>query len=275
MSAIEMHAATDVGIRRDHNEDFVRATPSHGVAVLADGMGGHNAGEVASNMAVDIITRRMKTQLENMPEAEIDMETGFARESILTRDAIIVANSAIFETSQQRAECSGMGTTVVVAVFYDDRVTVGHVGDSRMYRWRGNVITHVTEDHSLIQEQVRRGLLSADDARNSNIKNLVTRALGIEAEVQADIVEDIVQDGDIYLMCSDGLTDVVPDEAIRLTLSQYKNNLDKAAMQLIQLANDAGGPDNISVILTHTKRAYHRGGGFLSRVFSKVLGNKS
>jgi protein phosphatase len=162
-----------------------------------------------------------------------------------------------------------MGTTVVAAVFYADRLTAAHVGDSRMYRLRDDLLTHVTEDHSLIQEQVRRGLLTADDARNSSIKNLVTRALGIEPDVEPDIVEDIVRQGDIYLMCSDGLTDVVPDEAIRLTLSQYAKDLRRAASQLVQLANDAGGPDNISVILVRTGKVFQRKRGIISRMFGR------
>ena len=268
-AALEMHAMTDVGVKRDHNEDCVGITPSHGFAVLADGMGGHNAGEVASSMAVDIITRYLKEHLDRIPEAELDTETGFTRESILARNAVAMGNAAIYETAQQRPECMGMGTTVVTAIFYGDRLTAANVGDSRMYRLRGDVLSHVTEDHSLIQEQVRRGLLTADDARNSAIKNLVTRALGVEPDVEPDVVEDITQPGDLYLMCSDGLTDVVPDEAIRLTMTQYPDDLRKIGSQLIQLANDAGGPDNISVILIRVNKSYHRKRGILSRLFRR------
>jgi len=269
MSALEMHATTDVGIKRNHNEDCVGITPEFGFAVLADGMGGHNAGEVASAMAIEVTGRYLQDRLSKLPEAQLDENTGFTRESIITREGITMANNAIFEAAQQKPECAGMGTTVVAAVFYADRLTAAHVGDSRMYRLRGDLLTHVTEDHSLIQEQVRRGLLTADDARNSAIKNLVTRALGVEPDVEPDIVEDIVQAGDIYLMCSDGLTDVVPDEAIRLTLTQNGKDLRKAAAQLVQLANDAGGPDNISVILVRTQKYFHRKQGLLSKIFKR------
>jgi len=269
MSALEMHATTDVGIKRNHNEDCVGITPEFGYAVLADGMGGHNAGEVASAMAIEVTSRFLQDRLSKLPEAQLDENTGFTRESIITREGITMANNAIFEAAQQKPECAGMGTTVVAAVFYADRLTAAHVGDSRMYRLRGDLLTHVTEDHSLIQEQVRRGLLTADDARNSAIKNLVTRALGVEPDVEPDIVEDIVQAGDIYLMCSDGLTDVVPDEAIRLTLTQNGKDLRKAAAQLVQLANDAGGPDNISVILIRTQKYFHRKQGLLSKIFKR------
>jgi len=269
MSGLEMVAVTDVGVKRNHNEDAVGITPQFGFAVLADGMGGHNAGEVASAMAVDVITRYFESRLRGMPESKLDESTGFTGESMLAQEVVSTANNAIFEASQENRECSGMGTTVVAAMFYDNHLTAAHVGDSRMYRLRGDCLSHVTEDHSLIQEQVRRGLLTADDARSSSIKNLVTRALGIEPGVEPDIVEDIFQAKDIYLMCSDGLTDVVPDEAIRLTLLDNVKDLNKAAAQLIQLANDAGGPDNISVILIRTPKQFHRKQGFLSRLFRR------
>jgi len=264
-----MYAITDVGIKRNHNEDCVGTTAQLGFAVLADGMGGHNAGEVASAMAVDVVSRNLQARLPRMLESQLDENTGFTGESVLLRDSITMANDAIFETSQTKRECAGMGTTIVAAVFYDNRITAAHVGDSRMYRLRGDKLSHVTEDHSLIQEQVRRGLLTADDARNSSIKNLVTRALGVESNTEPDIVEDIVQAEDVYLMCSDGLTDVVPDEAIRLTLIENIKDLRKAAAQLVQLANDAGGPDNISVVLIRTQKSFHRKRGLMSRLFGR------
>jgi len=269
MSGLEMIAITDVGTRRNHNEDCVGVEPDMGFAVLADGMGGHNAGEVASAMAVDIISRYFNGRLTHQPEAKLNEDTGFTGESMLAQEVIATANDAIYEAAQQKRECAGMGTTVVVAMFYANRLTAAHVGDSRMYRLRGDHLSHVTEDHSLIQEQVRRGLLTADDARNSSIKNLVTRALGVEPGVEPDVIEDIFQVDDIYLMCSDGLSDVVPDEAIRLTLLDNLKNLNKAATLLVQLANDAGGPDNISVVLIRTPKQFHRKQGFFSRLFRR------
>lgn len=268
---LEMHATTDVGKRRKHNEDSVGTIPSHGIAILADGMGGYNAGEVASLMAVDIIGKTIKEQINKKPQAEIDSETGFTCESILARNAIKQANESIFQTAKNRPECSGMGTTVLTALFYSDRVTAAHVGDSRMYRQRDGELTHVTEDHSLIHEQVRRGLVTEADARNSIIKNLVTRALGVDTGVDPDIVEDTVFAGDLYLMCSDGLTDVVSDETIEQMLTMYGTDLKKTANILIKLANDAGGPDNISVILIDVKggKAEKKRGGFFSRLRGK------
>jgi protein phosphatase len=267
MGALEMIAVTDVGVKRDHNEDCVGIDAVQGIAVLADGMGGHNAGEVASAMAVDLVLRLLKDDLKKVDVGEMDNETGYSKEALFARKSVVTANNAIIEAAQFSPECAGMGTTVVVAVFYLDKLAVSHVGDSRMYLLRNEYLSHVTEDHSLIQEQVRRGLLTAEDARNSSIKNLVTRALGVEKDVEADVVEDIVQVGDIYLMCSDGLTDVVPDEAIRLTMLEYGNDFKSCAKALIDLANDAGGPDNISVILIRAKGMLFRKKGFLSRLF--------
>jgi len=267
MSAIEMIAVTDVGQKRDHNEDCVGIDKANGIAVLADGMGGHNAGEVASAMAVDLITRLLKDGIKRFSPGELDEETGFSKEAVLARKSAVTANNVIIEAAQANPECSGMGTTVVVALFYADRVAVAHVGDSRMYLLRDECLSHVTEDHSLIQEQVRRGLLTAEDARNSSIKNLVTRALGVENDVEADVVEEITRVGDLFMMCSDGLTDVVPDEAIRLTMIEHANHLDVAAQHLIDLANDAGGPDNISVIIMRVKGTSARKKGLFARLF--------
>lgn len=269
---LRMVAKTDVGIRRKHNEDCVGTSPTHGIAVLADGMGGYNAGEVASAMAVEIITEEISTKVLNLPAAQIDNEIGFTGESILTRDAIIHANNSIHAAANSRAGCAGMGTTVLVSLFYSDRITAAHVGDSRMYRQRDGELTHVTEDHSLIHEQVRRGLVTAADARNSVIKNLVTRALGVEKGVEPDVVEDTVLPGDLYLMCSDGLTDVVSDETIEQTLTRLGADMERAATELIRLANEAGGPDNISVILiqaTAKKREPKKSGGLFSRLLGK------
>jgi len=269
VTTIDMFATTDVGIRRKHNEDCVYISPKHGFAVLADGMGGYSAGEVASAMAIDIISASLHDNILNIPVAQIDKDTGFTGESVLLRQAIKASNQAIHHRAQTQSECTGMGTTVLAAAFYGNHITAAHVGDSRMYRLRANKLSHVTEDHSLIHEQVRRGLVTADDARHSNIKNLVTRALGVNPEVEADLVEDMVQAGDLYLMCSDGLTDVVSDEAIHQSLSRCKHGLKKTATELVQMANNAGGPDNISIILIQVNASAQSKQGFFSRLLSR------
>jgi len=268
MISYEMHAMTDIGIRREHNEDCVSASSEHGFAVLADGMGGYNAGEVASAMAVEIIGKALEEQMLNMPQAQINAQTGFTEASMLVRQSIEAANEAIYTKAKTETECAGMGTTVLVAALYGGHITAAHVGDSRMYRLRGNVLSHVTEDHSLVHEQVRRGLLTADDARNSRIKNLVTRALGVELGVEPDLLEDMVKVGDIYVLSSDGLTDVVSDEAISEVLRTHQSRLDKAGKLLIDMANKAGDPDNISIILIKVIKAKAKG-GFFSRLLQK------
>ena len=262
MISYEMYTMTDIGIRRQHNEDCVSASAELGFAVLADGMGGYNAGEVASAMAVEIICKSLKAQMPHMPPAQINAQTGFTEESMLLQQSIVEANEAIYTAAETRAECAGMGTTVLAAAFYGGHLTAAHVGDSRMYRLRDQVLSQITEDHSLVHEQVRRGLLTADDARNSRIKNMLTRALGVGQGVEPDLVEDMVRPDDIYLMSSDGLTDVVSDEAISGILKNHKSNLKKAGKLLIDMANQAGGPDNISVILIKVVKAK---GGFFSR----------
>ncbi len=266
MISWQMCAMTDVGVKRDHNEDCVAAFPEHGIAILADGMGGYNAGEVASAMAVDVIGRMIKAEQAGLKAEQINPQTGFTEASVLVRRSVEAANEAIFRAAISKEACAGMGTTVLVAFLYGDRITAAHVGDSRMYRLRENRLSHVTEDHSLVHEQVRRGLLSADDARNSRIKNLVTRALGVEAGVEPDLVEDMVREGDLFLMSSDGLTDVVSDEAIAHVLSEHQSKLPMAAQLLIDMANKAGGPDNISVILIRAVREAPKKG-----LFSRLL----
>ena len=145
---------------------------------------------------------------------QVDFETGLQRESELIQHAVAKANADIYHVSQTQSQCAGMGTTLVVALFTNNRVLVGHIGDSRMYRLRGQELIQLTEDHSLLQEQIRAGLITPEDARQSANKNLVTRALGVDPEVELELHEHVVQPGDIYLLCSDGLTDLVEDEEI-------------------------------------------------------------
>lgn len=246
---LEIVRLTDVGLKRDHNEDAVAGDIESGLLVLADGMGGYKAGEVASEIAVLTIVAEIKESLIDFEPGHVDLVTGMQRESILIHDAVAKANADIYHVSQTQPQCAGMGTTLVVALFTNDRVLVGHIGDSRMYRLRGDAFSQVTEDHSLLQEQLKAGLISPEEAKVSSNKNLVTRALGVDPEVELELHEYDVRPGDIYLLCSDGLSDLLEDEEIYLTLSSLSANLELAAHQLVQMANDYGGKDNISVIL--------------------------
>ncbi len=253
---LEIVCATDVGRRRTHNEDAIGEDLDLGLAVLADGMGGYRAGEVASAIAVNMILGEVRDGLKKVKPGVVDEETGLTSESLLLKSAIERANQTINQTAQSQPQCQGMGTTVVVVLFYNDRVSVAHVGDSRLYRFRGEVFEQITSDHSLLQELIDKGFYTPEEAKQSLNKNLVTQAMGIEPTVRPDVSEDFVLPGDVHLLCSDGLTDLVEDDEIHLTLRKYSDNLELAAKTLVQLANDAGGKDNISVVLARSIKPF-------------------
>jgi len=246
---LEVANVSDVGCKRPHNEDSTASNEALGILVLADGMGGYKAGEVASAIAVTGVYNDIESGLENSRPAGMDQSSGLDKHSVLIRNAVNRANSTIYDTAQADEHCKGMGTTVVTAITYEDKISIAHVGDSRLYRFRENDLKQITKDHSLVQELIDRGLFSPEEAEQNAPKNLVTRALGIDAKVEIDVIEDELAIGDIYLLCSDGLTDMVKDEEIHLTLGKYSGNLALAADKLVEIANKYGGKDNISVIL--------------------------
>ena len=229
--------------------------------------GGYAAGEVASAIAVNTIMDELREGLRNIKPGEIDEETGFSQETIIIKQAITKANETIFQTAQSQPQCHGMGTTLVTAAFYDDRMTIAHVGDSRMYRMRDDNLEQITSDHSLLQELVDKGFYTPEEAKNSMNKNLVTRAMGIEMGVNPDFQEEYVKPGDLYLLCSDGLTDLVDDDEIHGMLQKYGASLEDAAKALIHQANEYGGKDNISVILARTLKPFAARKSWYSKVF--------
>ncbi len=265
---LEMAARSDAGRLRPHNEDSIGTDAAIGLAVLADGMGGYNAGEVASGMAVSLIMSGMKTALAGIDPGELDAMNGERLGVRMLRDQVNAANGAIFNAAQSRKECLGMGTTLVAALFYDDRVSVAHLGDSRLYRFRDGKLDRLTRDHSLLQEQLDSGLVSKEEARASQYKNIVTRALGIEKQADVEIRSFDVLPEDVYLLCSDGLNDMLEDEEIRLAVETLGANLQLAADQLVELANENGGRDNISVILVKVRQGSRAGRGLISRLMS-------
>ncbi len=241
---------------RPHNEDSIFVDAA-GLAVLADGMGGYNAGEVASGIAVDVIKHGLLPELMSGRDlSKVDGNTGLTHAALLLQQQIAAANKGIYEAAQNRPECAGMGTTVVAAVFHGNRVSIAHIGDSRCYRLRGGRFEQLTRDHSLLQEQIDSGQITPDQARYSLNKNLVTRALGIEAIVPADISEFRIEADDIYMLCSDGLTDMVDTDIVHGIVDEQRSSLETAAAQLIELANQNGGRDNISVVLVHVPPAF-------------------
>jgi protein phosphatase len=254
--ALEIASCTDPGMVRAHNEDSIASDGEKGLVVLADGMGGYNAGEVASGMATTVLITELQQLLEKRTPYETDAGTGQLLAHQLLHDQIAKANTSIYQAAQSQPQYAGMGTTLVVALFYDNRMTVAHIGDSRLYRMRGDELRQITKDHSLLQEQIDSGVLTPQQARQSQNKNLVTRALGIDPTVEPEIHDHETQPGDIYLLCSDGLCDMVSDEDIGLTLQTLSSNLKLCAQHLVQAANDNGGRDNISVILVRVLRDF-------------------
>ena len=255
---------SDTGKVREHNA----IDADIGLLVLADGMGGYNAGEVASGIAVKTIVNLVREAVIREDLEGQDGESGLARPSIILRDAIYRANKIIHQTSKTQPQCEGMGTTVVCCLFYDNKVSIAHVGDSRLYRLRNDTFEQVTMDHSLLQELVDRGFYSQQEAQRATNKNYVTRALGVEPNVQVEINEEAVHKGDFYVLCSDGLSDMVEDEDIHLTINTFSANLDSVAKQLTQLANDNGGRDNVSVAMAHVVDSFPA----RRRMLDKILG---
>lgn len=265
MNDFMMSGLTDPGRIREQNEDNIAMMAEAGLAVVADGMGGHQAGEVASRLAVDAIQRHI---LEALANAREDSQS--VLEVAAVRDAIQQANHAIYELASRQPEYAGMGSTVVVTLFYGDKLCVAHVGDSRLYRFRDTILEQITEDHSVIQELISRGLVTAEEARQSVSKNLVTRALGIDPDVEIDISEQDVYDDDVYLLCSDGLNDVLADGDLEMMLTEHGRNLETTARHMVDTANARGGPDNISVVLVRARRGFTRNLEVLQKLRAQV-----
>lgn len=255
-------AKTDTGRARDNNEDSVVFDEETSLAVLADGMGGYNAGEIASGMATAFIKSELSRWLTEAGEGAKSKDVRRALEICVDN-----ANLSIYNSANSNAHYAGMGTTLVVAVFRDDKLMVGHIGDSRCYRARKGEFEQITKDHSLLQEQIDAGLITKEQSVNSSIKNLVTRALGVEESVLLEINEYAVEVGDIYLLCSDGLSDMADDPSIARIVSDG-TDLTLKADSLIQLANLHGGRDNISVVLVEVKEDVERR-GIIARLLGK------
>lgn len=243
---IEYATGTDVGLKRSHNEDVITVCTDSAMAILADGMGGYNAGEVASEMGVSVIKKMVGDKLNGflsylMPHQPEDLTQ-------IVHAAIKEANSAILKAALDEPRYFGMGTTLVMTICYGDLLLVAHVGDSRAYRLRQGKLTQITRDHSVVQEQIDAGMMTAESAQHSDIKNLVTRAVGVGYPVEEEINLFQIEEGDVYLLCSDGLSDMVSEHDMQSALCK-ETSLQEKCTELIDLANAEGGSDNISVIL--------------------------
>lgn len=239
----EFFYALDTGRTRSNNEDSVALDETQGLAVLADGMGGYNAGEVASHMATSFICTELGRWLSDGGRDAADTDLRRAMDICVDN-----ANRAIFNAANTNPQYAGMGTTLVVAAFRQGQLRLGHVGDSRGYRWRDGQFSQITRDHSLLQEQLDAGLITPEQAAFSANKNLVTRAVGVEDTVLLESHPHELQVGDLYLLCSDGLSDMLDDAMIARILQQHPA-LAEAGQALIDAANDAGGKDNIALVL--------------------------
>ena len=258
----QFHAKTDPGRCRENNEDSVAFDEQALVAVLADGMGGYNAGEIASGMATAFIKAELSRWLS---EAGVNAQIRDIRRAM--EICVDNANIAIYNSANANPSFAGMGTTLVLGVIKDGRLLVGHIGDSRCYRIRQGRMEQITKDHSLLQEQMDAGLITPEQAAGSPIKNLVTRALGVEQGVMLEVNEFSIEPGDVYLMCSDGLSDMVSDEVIvRIACEDLR--LEPLAEHLILAANECGGRDNISVLLVAAGEAVEKK-GFIAKLLGK------
>ena len=243
----EFYSQTDTGRVRTNNEDTVALDESCALAVLADGMGGYAAGEVASGLACEFIKAELGRWLS---EAAANASDGDVRRAMDI--CVDNANRAIFSAANSNPTFGGMGTTLVVAVFRSGRLLMGHIGDSRGYRFRAGALQQVTKDHSLLQEQIDAGMLTPEQAQFAANKNLVTRALGVEDMALLETHQHEIQSGDIYLMCSDGLSDMLRDPQIAHVMAQH-DSLPEMGAALVAAANEAGGRDNIAVVLVRAQ----------------------
>ncbi len=247
--SVSAFGLTDVGRKRRHNEDAYLLDAERGLFVVADGMGGHAAGEVASRITVESIQEYIAaTEEEHESSWPFGFNSRVSVEGNRLTTAVEKANEKVMRAVQNRPELKGMGTTVVAALFDADRATLVHVGDSRAYLFRDGELRRLTDDHSWVQEQVNAGILSEDEAKSHPLKNVVTRALGGAAHVSVDLIEVPVRPGDRFLLCSDGLTGMVPDEDL---FAHFRSEglIEKTVRQLIDTANDRGGVDNITAIV--------------------------
>jgi protein phosphatase len=244
---LQFAARTDTGLVRSHNEDSIALSLAYGLAILADGMGGYQAGEVASGIATGILKESLEERLQNFGWALRPNRSKYLQQMLV--ESVEHANIAIYEAARSELKYGGMGTTLVMALFHSDKAIIAHVGDSRAYRLRQGELDLITRDHSLLQEQIDAGLIDPEWARFAPNRNLVTRAVGVNYGVEVEIQEHLTEADDVYLLCSDGLSDMLSTQEISEILTRPDTDLEATCNALIKRANDNGGRDNVSVIL--------------------------
>ena len=242
--SLDFALKTHPGLVRPLNEDAIGADPSCGLFVLADGLGGYNAGEVASVMAISSVLERLASSIDT-----INVDDGAFTPDEAIYDTVTDINANIYNAALNSTAFEGMATTLVIGWFLGGRLWVAHTGDSRLYRYRDSILEQITRDHSFSQELLDAGMVTEEEARSLPAKNLVTRALGAGADIEPEIHNIDVLAGDIILLCSDGLTEMVGSYEIEGLLSINEEDMHETARRLVDLANESGGRDNISVIV--------------------------
>jgi PPM family protein phosphatase len=243
---------TDVGRKRNHNEDSFLIDEELHLYVVADGMGGHAGGGRASSLAVETIDRELRTARdakENPFGVESSLQDSPLPEVI--RGAVERACMTIFNTAQEDPRLAGMGTTVISLLVKNDHAFFAHVGDSRAYLIRGDLIQQISEDHSLVNEQIKAGMITPEEAKHSRYKNIITRSVGFEEEVQVDVMGLVCEASDVFLLCSDGLANMIEDREL-LDIVR-RSDFEEIPKKLVELANERGGDDNITVIVVQTR----------------------
>jgi serine/threonine protein phosphatase PrpC len=239
---------TNVGMKREHNEDSFHLPQMERLAIVADGMGGHASGEVASRMAVDTVVSYFGETADERP-LTWPFKVDLGQKHVINRltTAVKLANYKIHEEAQRNPNCRGMGTTLVATVFAEDALIVGHVGDSRMYRLREGLFDQLTEDHSLLNDYIKMKNLTPEEIAAFPHKNVIVRALGMKTSVQVDVLVEQPRLGDVYLLCSDGLSGMVTDPEIAEVVANERD-LNRICERLIAMANGNGGLDNVTVV---------------------------
>ncbi|MDP2829938.1 MAG: protein phosphatase 2C domain-containing protein [Sulfuricellaceae bacterium] len=243
----KINGLSDIGRVRAGNEDSILWDEPLGFVLLADGMGGHEGGEIASRIAVQSTMEHFKKPLENHWR-ELEWTRNISDNVLKLYAAVSHANQAVYEMAQEHPELEGMGTTLLAAHFHGNRATLAHIGDSRIYLWRNEKLTQLTVDHTLEQQQLKSDEPLPILADNPAMHGILTRALGVDPVVEVDMREVGLADGDLILLCSDGCYDMLPADEMPMTLKQHQNDPEALAQQLIRHANDNGGYDNLSVI---------------------------
>jgi serine/threonine protein phosphatase PrpC len=247
---IDAHGRTDVGRRRKINEDSFLVSPETSLFAVCDGMGGHNAGEVASRMAIETIASFVeKSAVEQEITWPWGIDANLSFDANRLKTGIRLANARVFQAADNREELTGMGTTVVATVVTGDVLTIGSAGDSRCYLVRGNELRQLTRDDSWVSAALGEGILNSDDIEHHPLRNVITKAVGARDSIDLDVLEHRLQDGDVVMLCSDGLHGMLNDQRLAQLLVPVPDSLEEATARLIDAANEAGGKDNVTVVL--------------------------